>query len=97
MSPKPTKDKKYTKLIDVGVYYYEGFDFESYFNFEKINQEQMLLNVIKESITDIAKSIGISIAEISDAHEKVLNRSFPLDNSWVEYMHKRIHKQSRKP
>ena len=84
------KGHKYQLAYDVSIYHYSNFDFEAYFSMNKIEQEHYLLKVIKESLLDIARIIAGREKEIKEAYELVLHEKFPLDNSWIRQMEKKI-------
>jgi hypothetical protein len=82
--PPREGDQKYQNLVDVSVYHYENFNFESYFEMSKVEQEHYLLKVIKESLLEVAKITRIEKKPIEDAYKKVLKEKFPLDDSFAE-------------
>lgn len=76
---------KYTRLIDVGMFFYdENFNFKAYFDMTKYDQEHLLLKIIKESLCEIAEIVGVSTEDIEKAYKETLKQNFPLDNLLLE-------------
>ena len=60
-------DEQYEQLIDVNIYYVEGFDFRTYFTASAHDRDEMLLTALERGMLDIAGRSGADPVPIRNA------------------------------